>query len=66
MEGADPGTKSTQLKWPHGMERTGPWKKAKASKLDGEPITLTKGDLYNNGNTIPEVTKEALHEVMTE
>jgi len=48
------------------MEWTGPWKKTKASKLDGEPITLIEGDLYDISNTIHEVTREALQEEMSE
>lgn len=60
MEGTDPSTTSTQLKWPHAIERTGPQKKTNASKLDGEPIKLTEGDLYDIGNTVCEVTREVL------
>lgn len=59
-EDADPGTTSTQLKWSHGTKRIGKWKKTKASKLDGEPITLIEGDLYDIGDTIHEVTREAI------
>jgi len=66
MEGAEPSTNSTQLKWPRAAERTGPQKKTKASELDGEPITLPEGDLYDIGDTIHEVTREALQEAMTE
>lgn len=64
MKGTDPSMKSTQLKCSHGMERTGPRKKTKASKLDGEPITLTEGDLYGIGNIVFKVTKEALQKAM--
>lgn len=60
VEGIDPSMKSTQLKWPHGMELTGPRKKTKASKLDGEHITLTEGDLYDISDIIYEVTREVL------
>lgn len=42
------------------MEQASPWKKIKASKLDSEPITLTKGDIYNIGDTVHDVTREVL------
>ena len=48
------------------MEQTRPRKNTKASKLDGEPITLTEGDLYDIGDTVREVTREAHQEEMTE
>jgi len=48
------------------MERTRPQKNNKASKLDGKPITLTEGDLYDIGDTVCKVTREALQEAMTE
>jgi len=35
-------------------------KKAKASKLDIKPITLTEGNLYDISDTVREVTKEVL------
>jgi len=38
----------------------------KASKLDGELITLTEGDLYDIGDIVREVTREVLQEAMTE
>ena len=60
------GTTSTQLKRPRVTERLGPWKKVKASKLAIDPITLTKGDLYDIGDTVHEVTKEALQEAMSQ
>lgn len=65
-KGVDTSNTSTQLKRPRRTERIGPWKKTKASKLDGEPITLTEGDLYDIGNTVRKVTREALQEAMTE
>jgi len=40
-------------------------KEDQVSKLDIEPITLTKDDLYDIGDTICEVTREALQEAMT-
>lgn len=36
------------------------------SKLDGEPITLTEGDLYNIDDIVCKVTREALQEEMIE
>lgn len=57
---------STQLKRPRGKKRASPWKKTKASKLDSEPITLIEGDLYDIGDTVREVTREAFQEVMME
>lgn len=65
-KGADPSTMSAHLKWLHATKQTGPWKKTKASKLDGEPITVTEGDLCNIGDTVHKVTKEVLQEAMTE
>lgn len=59
-------TSLAQLKGPHRMEQTGPRKKTNASTLAGEPITLTEGDLYDIGDTVREVTREALKEEMTE
>ena len=41
-------------------------KKNKASKLDGEPITLTEGDQCDIGDTVFEVTREVLQEAMRE
>lgn len=34
-------------------------------QLDCEPITLIKGDLYDIGDKVHEVTREALQEMMT-
>lgn len=65
-ESADPETTSTQLKWSHVIEISCPRKKVKASKLAIDPIKLTEGDLYEIGETVRNVTKEALQEVMTE
>lgn len=36
------------------------------SKLDGELITLTEGDLCDIGDTVHEVTQEVLNEAMME
>ena len=62
----DPTTMSTQLKWPHIVERAGPRKKVKASKLAIDPLTLTKGDLHDIGETVRDVTSEGLQEFMKE
>lgn len=65
-EGANPGTTSTQLKRSCIIERSGPWKKVKGSKLAIHPITLMEGDLYDTSEMVLDVTKEALQEVMME
>ena len=60
VEGTDPSTTSTQLKWLCGTEQTGPQKETKAAKLYGETLTLIEDDLYDIGDTVCEVTREAL------
>jgi len=62
----DPQTVSTQLKSQHPSECTGPHKKVKASKLSTDPITLAKGDLHNIGETVHDVTSEALQNFVQE
>lgn len=62
----DLGASSTQLKWPPIVERSGPRKNVKASKLAIDLITLTKGDLYDISETVHDVTNEVLQEFMTE
>jgi len=59
-ECVDPGSTSIQLKRPHGPEKTAVKKKVKVTKTSVDPITLTEGDLFNIGETIHEVTKDAL------
>lgn len=59
-EGANPGTTSAHLKWLCATEKIRPRKKTKESKLDGESIVVTEGDLCNIDDTVREVTKEAL------
>jgi len=66
MEAVDPSTTSTHLKWSRMTEQTGSWKKSKAYKLDGEPITLTDCDLCDINDTVHEVTREVLQEAMME
>jgi len=39
-----------------------PWKKTKASKTSFDPITLTEGDLHDIGETVRDVTMEALQQ----
>jgi len=56
----------TQLKCPRITERVGPRKKVKDLKLAIDPITLTKGDLYDIGKMVCDVTNEALYEFMQE
>jgi len=60
----DPGTTSTQLKRPHMEKRTRPRKKVKALKLAIDPITLIEGDLHDIGETVRDVTDEALQQFM--
>lgn len=62
--GVDPRTALTQLKRQHPAERAGSWKKVKASKLSIDPIILTEGDLYEIGETVRDVTNEALQDFM--
>ena len=67
VEGSvDPGAASTQLKCPCIVEREGPRKKVKASKLAIDPITLTEGDLHDIGEMARDVTNEALQDFMQE
>ena len=65
-EGVDLGTTLTQLKLSHILERSGPKKKVKASKLAIDPITLTEGDLHDISEMVCDVTNDALQEFMTE
>lgn len=58
--GANPQTTSTQLKCQHLSERIGSCKKVKASKMFIYQITLTEGDLHDIGETMRDVTTEAL------
>ena len=61
---ADLGTTSKQLKRPHTIEQAGSRKKVKALKLAIDPITLTEGDLHDIGETVRDVTNEALQDFM--
>jgi len=62
----DPDTTSTQLKRPRVIERSGPRQKVKASKLTIDPITLMEANLYDIGETVCDVAKEAIDELMSE
>lgn len=64
--GADPQTTSTQLKHQHLSERTGPHKKVKVSKMSIDPITLTEGYLHDIGETVPDVTINAIQNITEE
>lgn len=64
--GTDPQTVSTQLKRQHSTKLIGPQKKVKALKLSIDPITLTKGNLHDIGETVCNVTSEALQNLMHE
>lgn len=59
-ESMDLGTTSTQLKWSCIVERLGPRKKVKASKLAINPINLIEGDLHEIGKTVYDVTSEVI------
>lgn len=65
-EGAKPSTTYSPLKQPCTPEQSTSWKKTKVSNLDGGPITLTKGDLCDIGDTIRDATREVLDEAMKE
>lgn len=54
------------IKIPHVLEKSVPRKKMKASKTSVDPIMLTEGDLFDIGEMVHDVTKEALREVMME
>jgi len=47
------------------IERSGPRKNVKASKLAIDPITLTEGDLHDIDEMVRDVTSEALQDFMT-
>lgn len=67
IEGStDPRTESTQLRHPHTAERAVLRKKVKALKLAMDPITLIEGDIHDIGETVHDVTNDALHDFMQE
>lgn len=65
-EHIDPKTTSQQLKRPRIPEKPVPKKKAKASKTSIDPSTLIEGDLFDISETVRDVTKDVLQEVMME
>jgi len=68
LEGQHVGlqTNSQKLKCLHVPEKPIPKMKMKASKTSIDPITLTEGDLFDNGETVHNVTKDVLEEVRME
>lgn len=64
--GANPQTMSTQLKCQRSRKQVWPQKKSKASKTSFNPITLTEEDLHDIGETVCNVTTEALQQLMEE
>lgn len=50
------------MKHPRQLEKGGSRNKSKETKTLLDPITLTKGDLYDMGNTIRDVTTEAVQQ----
>jgi len=65
MAGTPSTTIGTPLKRPPPIERKKPQKKAKESKWDGELTTLTEGNLGDTGETVREVTQDAIDEAMS-
>lgn len=64
--GADPHTTSTPLKRQCPREQVGLRKKSKASKTSFDPTTLTEGNLHDIGETVQDVTMEALQQLAKE
>lgn len=58
----DPQETSTCIKHPRELEKRGSRKKSKATKTSLDPITLTEGDLHDIGDTVIDVTMEALQQ----
>lgn len=48
------------IKFPREQEKRGSRNKSKATKTSLDPITLTEGDLDDIGDTVQNVTAEAL------
>jgi len=57
---ADPQETSSHIKQLRESEKGGSRKKSKANKTSLDPITLTERDLYDIGDTVRDVTIEAL------
>jgi len=62
QHGMDPKEMSTRIKHSRELEKGGSRKKSKATKTSLDHITLTEGDLYDNGDTVRDVTTEALQQ----
>lgn len=58
----DPQATSARIKHPREQEKGGSRKKAKATKMSLDPITLTEGDLHDIGDMGQDVTLEALQQ----
>jgi len=49
-------------KWTRDLEKVGPWKKSKASKMSLDPIILIEGDLNDIGDTMRDAIVELLQQ----
>lgn len=56
----DPQETFGRIKHPRELEKGGSRNKSKATKTSLDPITFTKGDLYDIGDIVRDVTMEAL------
>ncbi len=59
---ADPQAMFAHIKHPREKEKAGSRKKSKATKTLLDPITLIEGDLHDIGDTMRDVTMEALQQ----
>ena len=62
QHGVDPQATSTHIKRPMEQEKGGSRNKSKDTKVSLDPITLTEGDLHGIGDTVRDVTTEALQQ----
>lgn len=62
QHGASPQATSARIKCPRGKEKGGSRKKLKATKTLLDPITLREGDLHDIGDTVWDITTEALQQ----
>ena len=53
---------SARIRCPRELKKGGSKKKSKATKTSLDPITLTEGNLYDSGDTVRDVTAEALQQ----
>lgn len=65
-ERADPSSTLTQHKQPRVPKKIAPRKKVKVTKMFIDPIMLIEGDLFDIDETVCDVTKDALQEMMME